>query len=1290
PLLPSGVKSTQSHESLLTSPPGMHSIDLSAPNVEVKPLHSSVLGQGHFFHVATSQGSKYISCTTALERDKWLSSLRRTMRPQDAHSRRSDSSLKVWIVEAKNITPKRSYFCDILLDKTLYAKTSVKTMTDMLFWGEHFEFKNLPAVETITVNLYREADRKKKKDKNMLMGYITLTLADLENRQIIEKWITCQLGTVGKSGKDNKSELPIIRVKARKQTVDILPLDCYQSFLQHLTCDYKEICQIFEPLLAVREKEDFATCLVHVLQKQGKACEFLSDIILEEISRLDDEHLTFRGNSIATKAMEAYMKLVGAKYLQDTLGDLIQQLVQSPDDCEVDPTKVATTQLLNCHQKNLDMYSNMAWVKVINSYCYFPTELRNVFASLRSRCNERGKVDYSDNLISGCIFLRFLCPAILYPSLFNLTQGESIKYPNERASRNLTLIAKTIQTLANFTQFGIKEDYMTFMNSFVEKEAPNMKIFLHKISTQETSNQFLTFDGDIDLGKELSVLHALLLECTEKYSESDDTETRYGIPMSQAQTVQRQSSDSSGSSNDGGEEEPWQVMLVKTPSPLAASSPADRHSSIASLQKLTPLHSSSSDDSFNGHSASSIGSSSYFTCSSDFIHSASESFIFPPYPVQTSSSAAPFMNTEAIDGCSTFPRRRAQQLPPGNNTDNSAISQRDASSMSTKGTDKPAPLTLRGPAFYRQLSTPGQDSVQNSNQTSQFSPNKLWMKTKQAVQQKNVRVVKSYPGILSTAADSSNESHYKSIQSPSPLSSPGFTSGDYSPLGGSSATSSGYSSPQVHQRLDRGSLISSATNAATTGTRNIQGVAPKPPNLLTKSVGWQVAKQVERPSSLQETSSSGASSPQSPKFSAHNSMSSLHESSSAHSIGSPTTSSQSWSYTISQSDSNTSINSPTRIQQRPPAQSDSCGSLEALSASRTSQTSSSSVGSVSSGNNNLGSPCQTQSNNSHNQMNSMMPAFSTRLSSRSDTQINTSFLQTKPLPQPPAFLTSKYAVVRPHTANPTPNSRSERAASYHSSQEATKPRSRFPPGYSTSRSLDLGYLAKQTDETVFSADIKSIPDQHSDQISPTGSSSNRSLADGSLGSISNSPANSRLSPQSSVHMGINSVMRKLQEQEKTKQEYEQEVHVLRQQLLEAQERLQQTEIRLLDHEMETHKLMDEWQYRLVESEEKMKRQQAEKDEQMKAITIRLHSIEGELKKEHAEMVSAVEHKQQVIDVQEQRIKKLDQANRRLLQALADLKGRASTGVTDENSNSASDCNGEFENSEVAGFRTSSC
>lgn len=56
------------------------------------------------------------------------------------------------------------------------------------------------------------------------------------------------------------------------------------------------------------------------------------------------------------------------------------------------------------------------------------------------------------------------------------------EYPNERAARNLTLVAKTLQTLANFTRFQGKEAFMEFLNDFLEQEAPNMKAFLRAIS----------------------------------------------------------------------------------------------------------------------------------------------------------------------------------------------------------------------------------------------------------------------------------------------------------------------------------------------------------------------------------------------------------------------------------------------------------------------------------------------------------------------------------------------------------------------------------------------------------------------------------------------------------------------------------------------------------------------------------------------------------------------------------------------------------------------------------------
>jgi hypothetical protein len=250
------------------------------------------------------------------------------------------------------------------------------------------------------------------------------------------------------------------------------------------------------------------------------------------------------------------MKLVGENYLKQTLSDCVRSIIDTCHDLEIDPSKVTNQSSLQANREELVQILHLVCGRVFNSCVHFPIEMKQVFARLRAECKSNGKSDeMCDTLISASIFLRFICPAILSPNLFNLTQ----EYPQEKAARKLTLAAKTLQTIANFSKFGGKEFYMSFdkMNSFVNEHTILMREFLRKISTfteeelmpdnhalnlmpintpptppppppatappskASNSSQEKSFDLElIDLGKQLSILHSLL---NTIYSTLDDT-----------------------------------------------------------------------------------------------------------------------------------------------------------------------------------------------------------------------------------------------------------------------------------------------------------------------------------------------------------------------------------------------------------------------------------------------------------------------------------------------------------------------------------------------------------------------------------------------------------------------------------------------------------------------------------------------------------------------------------------------------------------------------------------------
>jgi Ras GTPase-activating protein 1 len=60
-------------------------------------------------------------------------------------------------------------------------------------------------------------------------------------------------------------------------------------------------------------------------------------------------------------------------------------------------------------------------------------------------------------------------------------------HPPPAVGRDLTLIAKILQNLANLVVFGKKEVYMEPCNEWILKQQPKMKIFLDSLSQLPTS-----------------------------------------------------------------------------------------------------------------------------------------------------------------------------------------------------------------------------------------------------------------------------------------------------------------------------------------------------------------------------------------------------------------------------------------------------------------------------------------------------------------------------------------------------------------------------------------------------------------------------------------------------------------------------------------------------------------------------------------------------------------------------------------------------------------------------------
>lgn len=114
-------------------------------------------------------------------------------------------------------------------------------------------------------------------------------------------------------------------------------LEYYEPLLKLLLDDDGKIAisAIERVVTGVEERNNMALGLVRIYEARNRAPIVLRTLISHEVRGASDVDTLFRANSLASKAVEMYMKVIGFNYLQGILEPTIDKLYNTKKSCEV-------------------------------------------------------------------------------------------------------------------------------------------------------------------------------------------------------------------------------------------------------------------------------------------------------------------------------------------------------------------------------------------------------------------------------------------------------------------------------------------------------------------------------------------------------------------------------------------------------------------------------------------------------------------------------------------------------------------------------------------------------------------------------------------------------------------------------------------------------------------------------------------------------------------------------------------------------------------------------------------
>ncbi|KAM3065146.1 Ras GTPase activating protein ira2 [Clarireedia jacksonii] len=256
------------------------------------------------------------------------------------------------------------------------------------------------------------------------------------------------------------------------------------------------------------EVDEMTISLLNIFDSRGLGFNLLEALIEHEVEETENEAELLRRNCVATKMLSVYAKWKGSAYLKATLQKVLERLVLTSKDLdlELDPARTSSAEELSKNALQLRVVTKVFIDDICNSASRIPVSFRKI-CSIISSCVMRRFPEAKFTAVGAFIFLRFFCPAIVAPD----AEGLISTPPSKDMRRGLLLIAKVVQNLANNVLFGAKEPYMFPLNDFLTQNIYRVTTFLREISAPPNIKEPLAESESFDFGSCVA-LHRFLYD----------------------------------------------------------------------------------------------------------------------------------------------------------------------------------------------------------------------------------------------------------------------------------------------------------------------------------------------------------------------------------------------------------------------------------------------------------------------------------------------------------------------------------------------------------------------------------------------------------------------------------------------------------------------------------------------------------------------------------------------------------------------------------------------------------